>query len=141
MDDEITIFEKFFLLEVLDIPEIITCVGNRLSNSVAGAKVAFPRAVFNVVPLNDKTGQARSGIQTRGLVDFKLLSTLPLPATFGPAVAAVKEHFRESNTYDFDQYRISVRHERPISFIETGATADEKILNRGGTFRWWMSRA
>ena len=141
MDDEITIFERFFRAELLTVSELSTCISGRLSNTVGTSKAVFPRAIFNVVPLDDKTGQARTHIQTRLLVDFKIFATLPLPATIGPAVMAVKEHFRESRTFDFEGHRISVRHERPIAFVEKGATADEKIITRGGTYRAWVSRA
>lgn len=138
--DEVSLFEKFFRTELLEVPELVECIADRLSNSVAPAGLPFPRAVYTIVPLNDTTGQARTSIQTRLLADLKIISTFPLPETVGPAVQAVKEHFRSSFTYDYDNLRISVRHERPISFIEPGAAADEKLLNRGGTFRVWITR-
>lgn len=140
MDDEIAIFEKFFRTETLEVPELVECVQQHLYNSLAPATVAYPHAVFTVVPLNDNTGQARTSIQTRLLVDLKILSILPMPPTISPAVAAVKEHYRGSFTYDFEGYRISVRHERPIAYSEPGSTPDEKIFNRGATFRVWMSK-
>ena len=139
--DEISIFEQLFRTEALEVPELVQCVGQHLYNSSAPADVPYPHGVFTVIPLEDNTGQARTSIQTRLLADFKIVTTLPLPETVGPAIAAVKEHFRTSLTYDLQGYRISIRHDRPISYMEPGSNADEKILHRGSTYRVWMSAA
>lgn len=140
MADEVTIFETFFRAELLTVSELVTCVEDRVFNSIAPPGSTYPYAIFQVVPLNDNTGQARTSIQTRLFVDHKILSTFPLPDTVGDAVAGVKEHFRSSFSCDSGGCRISVRHERPISYIEQGLTADQRILHRGGTFAVWMHR-
>jgi|GEM_PF-6042077 len=140
--DEISIFEEMFRTELLSVVELVECVGEGVFNSLAPPKAPLPYAVFTVVPLEDNTGQARTSIQTRLLVDFKIITPFPVPPTVAPAVAAVKEHFRTSRTFDAaDSYRVSIRHERPLSFVETGSVPGEKLLNRGGTYRAWMSRA
>lgn len=139
MDDEVTIFERFFKAEILGIAAVVTCVVDREFNSIAPPKAVLPYGLFKVIPLDDNTGQARTSIQSRFLIDQKFISAFPLPATIAPAVAAIKEHFRSAQTFNFEGYRISVWHVRPISFIESGATADERLLNRGGTYQATMS--
>lgn len=138
--DEMTAFEKFLRTELLAVPEIVDCIASRVFNLLAPSKAVLPYCIFQLVPLQDRTGQARTPIQTRCEVDVKILTGFPVPASVTTAIAAVKEHFRGSNTFDSNGYRISVRHERPISYIETGATAEERILHRGGSFRVWMSK-
>jgi hypothetical protein len=139
--DEITALDTFFNTQLGTVAALTSCVSTRRHNGIAVPKTPFPYALYTVIPLNDKTGQARTSIQTRCLVDFKILCSLsiPLPATLDAAVAGVKEHFRSSRTFDSNGYRISVRHERPIFYIEKGAAADQNILHQGGTYRCWMS--
>jgi hypothetical protein len=148
--DELAAFEKFWLAQLLTITGVTALIGTgdsaRMYNSIAPAGTDFPYGIYQVIPLGDNTGQARSSIQTRLLVDSKFLSTLPDPDALHSAVAAQKEYFRVANQTSFsviygaDSFRISVRHERPISYIEHGATADQQILHRGGTFAVWMHR-
>ncbi len=139
--DPITIFEKFFRSEALTVPELVVCAGNKLHNTVVPAKVAFPYAVFQVIPLVGKSGQARTTVQTRLLVDLKIVTKFPVPETVAPAVAAIDEHFQNSLTFDYDGWRISVRNEMPINFPERGKIADETLIHRGVTFKAWMSVA
>lgn len=139
--DELSILEKLFRDELLKVPKFVDCVDDRAFNSIAPATMAYPYAVFTVVPLDDKTGQARTSIQTRALIDLKFVTPSPLPDSVKEAVAAVKEHFRSSLTYDSQGFRISIRHERPISFTERGASDDDIVLNRGWRFRAYISRS
>lgn len=140
MSDELSVFEECFRGELLEVPELVEYVGNGVLNMVAGPKAVLPYAIFTVIPLEDNTGQARTSIQTRLLVDLKFVDAVPPSDRMGPAIAAVKEHFRKSLTYYHEGYAISIRHDRPISMIERGRTADERLLNRGCSFRVWMSR-
>lgn len=141
MYDEITIFEKFFRAQLLTVGGIVAAVGPRVFNSSAPPRQPFPFLIFTVIPLDDAKGQARSSIQTRLLCDVKIVSSLPLPASVGAAVGALKERFRTAQTFSFESHRISVWHRRPISFSEPGASVDERLINRGGTFQATISRA
>lgn len=138
---EITGFEIWLKNQLVSLPEVVECVGGRIYNSVAGQTSAFPRLVFKVIPLEDNTGQARTSIQTRALVDIKITSKLPLPETVNTAVSALKEYFRTINNEQENDLLISIRHERPISIMEPGTVTDEKLLTRGGSFRVWLTKA
>ena len=138
--DELRVLEKFFRTQLGTVSELATCVGTKIYNSFALPKTPFPYDIFTLIPLNDRTGQARTSIQSRFLVDNKILSTFPVDANVSAALAAVKEHFRNSLTFDADGFRISVRHERPIFYVEKGAIADQRILHQGSTFAVWMSK-
>lgn len=137
---EITDFEIWLRSQLRSLPELVEAVGDRIFNSVAGQSAVFPFLIFTVIPLQDSFGQARTSIQTRLLVDIKITSRLPLQSAVNTAVAALKEHFRQTTGAVMNGTAISIRHERPISRTEPGAAADEKLLSRGGTFRVWLSQ-
>lgn len=139
MASEIAELEKLFHRELLGIPAAVACFGAKLSNGAAPANAKFPYAVFQAIPLRDNFGQARTSIQSVFFVDFKIYSRLPLPDTVDAAVAAVKEYFRTANTFTTDNFRVSIRHEMPLSKPEKGAKPDEKLLMRGSTYKVWMS--
>jgi hypothetical protein len=138
--DPVGAFTKLFRAQILLVPEVVTCIGTaKLFNAIAEAGTKGTYAVYQVIPLQDSTGQARSSILTRLLCDLKFISKLPVDPNIAAAVYAVKEHFRASNTFDADGYRISIRHERPIEIAEVGASADDRRIHRGGTFHAWIS--
>lgn len=138
--DEISAFENFFRGQLLGAPDLVALVGARCYNSTAPAGALFPFCIFTVVPLDDFKGQARTSIFTRLLVDVKIVSSLPLPDGVSAAVGELKEYFRRAQTFEFEDFRISVWHKRPIAYSERGASASEQIVNRGGTFMATMSR-
>ena len=138
MAEELATFEKFFRSQVTGLAAVTTCVGDRFSNMYAAPKAMMPYAVFQVGPLEDLVGQARQTVMTRLLVDLKFVSGIPVPDTVFAAVKAVREHFRTSLSFEFEGYRISVRHERPINIPETGAVPGEQLVNRGGSYLVWM---
>ena len=140
MANEITNFEIWLKKQLLSLPEVVECVSDRIFNSVAGQKSPFPRIVFTVIPLEDKTGQARTSIQTNLLVDIKITSRLPLDAKVEIAREAIREHFRLLRNQTENDTVISIRHERPISLIEPGTVANEKLITRGGSFRVWLTK-
>ena len=139
MPSEIAELERLFRDEALEIPALVECCNRRVYNSLAPAETPFPYAVFQVVPLDDDFGQARASIQSNFLIDFKIYARLPLPAVADEAVACLKEHFRSSETFQTDGYRISIRHERAINLLQPGARPDERIVCRGSTYRAWVS--
>ncbi len=140
MASEIAELEKLFRDEALTVPEAIECFDARFYNLKAPAKAAKPFGVFQVIPVPSNFGQARTSIQQVFLIDFKIHSALPLPVTVDSAVAAVNEHFNRARTFTTDNFRISIRHERPISLPLKGATADEQLIIRGITFKAWVSK-
>lgn len=138
--DAISAFNTFFGPAVLGISAVASSIGTKLSNSVAPAKPAFPYGTWKVVPLADRTGQARTSIITRFMVDLKFMDTLPVTSTFPAAIEAVDEYFRASRTFDSNGYRISVRRLSPLDSTEIGATEDEKIVVRGSTYSVTMTK-
>jgi hypothetical protein len=136
----ISVFNGFFKTAVLGISAVSTCVGTKLSNSVAPAGPAFPYATWKIVPLADRTGQARTSIITRFLVDLKFMDSLPVASNIPAAIAAVDEYFRSSRTFDSGGYRISVRRQSPIDSTEVGSTADEHIIVLGSTYMVTMTK-
>ena len=123
----------------VELPAVVDCVDRRLYNSVAAQGASFPFAVYQVIPLEDNYGQARTSIESVFLIDFKIYSRLPLPFQVDEAVAAAKEHFRASETFQTDNFRISIRHDRLISLAQKGAKVDERIIVRGSSYRAWVS--
>lgn len=138
--DDVSIIEKFFKTKLLGISEVPASVGAKIFHGTAEKRAKLPYLIFNIVPLADSFGQARTTIQTRLFVDVKFVSQGNIPTASRTAVEAVKEFFRTSKTFDFENRRISVRHERPIVFLEQGSNADEKIYHRGSTYKVWMSK-
>ncbi len=136
---EIAAFEKFLVAELKNIGAVATCVGGKIYNSVAPPSAKFPFLIFTVIPLDDRSGQAGFSIQTRLLCDIKIVSDLPLPASVDAAVAAIKTKFGNPETFTSGSFRIAVRHGKPISFAGKGATPSEQVMNRGGTYRIWIS--
>ncbi len=139
MPSEIAELEKLFRDEVLEVPSAVECFDGKMFNSVA-PPVEKPYAVFQVIPLPSKFGQARTSLQKVFLIDFKVYAKIPFPPEIDEAVAAVDEHFNRARTYTTNNFRISIRHEKPISLPARGATSDDKIICRGITFRAWVSR-
>lgn len=142
---DIAVLESFFRDSVIVLEDVIACIvaeteeeepaaPARSFNSIAPGKTAFPYHIYQVIPLQDKFGQAKTSILSRFYIDSKFLTTFPVSDTIDPAIDAIKEYFRTSDSFDSDGYRISIRHDRPLSYIERGATADERILHRGSTF-------
>jgi hypothetical protein len=138
--DDVSIIEKFFKTTLSALPEVAACVGVKIFNASSDKKAKLPYSIFNIVPLADSFGQAGSSIQTRLFVDVKFLCAETVTPEVRTAVHAVKEYFRQSKTFDFENRRISVRHERPLSYLEQGTNADERIYHRGGTFKVWASK-
>lgn len=136
---ELANLEIWLREQLLDIPTVVGAVGAQIFNSVAARKAAFPFLIFTIIPLQDNFGQAAASIQSRFIVDITFKSDLPLPVGIDAAVAAVKAHFKGHKGATFNDSRIAIRHDRPISRIEPGATADEKILSRGGSYKAWVS--
>lgn len=139
MPEEISSFSKFFRAELLGISDVSSYVGTNLFNTYAPARTVFPYGIFKIVPLGDVTGQARTSIMTRLLVDLKFVTGLPVDPKIYDAVKSAKEHFRESLTFDADGFRISIRHDRPIEIPEFGATPDERLMNIGSTYAVWIT--
>lgn len=137
---EIAELEQLFREEILEVPSAIACFEARLFNSFASPGAEFPFAVFQVIPLDDNFGQARTSIQSVFLIDLKIYSRIPLSPDVDPAVAAVKEKFRSRiGSFETDNFRISIRHQRPISLLQPGARPDEKLMMRGSTYKAWVS--
>lgn len=122
------------------VAEVPAAIDDRYFASFAAPKAALPYAITNVVPLDDKVGQARQSSMTCLLVDLKFVTSLPPSDAVYAAIKAVKDDFETSLSMEFEGYRFSVRHERPIYMPEIGATADEKLLNLGSTYRVWMTQ-
>jgi len=140
MASEIGELEKLFRDEVLSVPAAVACFDGKFYNSSAPGAVAKPYGVFQVIAMPSKFGQARTSIQQIYLIDFKIFAKMPPSADVDEAVADVDAHFNRARTYTTDYFRISIRHEKPISLPVRGAAADEKIICRGITFRAWVSK-
>jgi hypothetical protein len=139
---DVSVLEKFFKAQIAGVAEATACFGAKLSNTFPQATANFPRATFQVIPLDDTFGQARTSIQSKFLIDFKIYSKMPLPETVDAAIDAVKEHFRTAEkSFYYQSYAISIRHERPISQPAKGLKPDEQIIMRGSTYRVWMAKA
>lgn len=140
MAEEIATFQKYFHQTVIGVAAVVTCVGAKgLFNTFAAPKKSLPYGVHQVVPLEDAFGQAHQSSMTRLLVDLKFVSSLPPPATIPAAIKAVRDYFETALSAEFEGYRISVRHERPIFIPEYGATPGEQLLNMGSSYRVWMT--
>jgi len=137
-------FETFFRNQLLGIAEVraFACPTDRIEkiyNMVVPPGTVVPYIVLNVIPLLDLKGQAKLTVMTRLEVDLKLVTDFPVPETLDPAIAAVNEHFETAHAFETSfsggpDYRISVRHKRAINFIEQAASADQRLLHRGGTY-------
>jgi hypothetical protein len=131
----ISVLEKFFKSQILAVPAAATCFGAKFFNMFP-KKSVFPYAVFQAIPLQHNFGQVRTSIQSRFFIDFRLYSNLPLPMTVDEAVEAVKEYFRTAEkTFYFENYAISIRHERPINLPVQDVNADDQIICRGSTYQ------
>ncbi|CAN5508834.1 hypothetical protein BH10ACI2_BH10ACI2_04320 [soil metagenome] len=139
MAEALSIFKKYFRASLLAVPEVQACVSDRVFNIYVPDKAVMPYAVFQIVPLQDIVGQGRQSSGKNFLVNLKFLTGLPVPDTIYPAIENAEIYFRMAPAIFYEDYSISIRHDRPIEYPEPGATPGEKLLNLGSTYRVWMT--
>lgn len=139
--DEIAAFERFLRDSLIKLSEVTECVGTKIYNSIAKQGKDKPYLIYNVIPLDDTTGQGGLSIQTRLYCDIQIYAGFPHPPAVDTAVAAIKDFFSTTQNNTYGGWCIAVRRYRPISRTASGATANENIVVRGGTYKAWISKA
>lgn len=139
MAEPISTFQKFFRVQLLALDDVLAySSASNIFNRIVADGTKVPYTVFMIVPLNDSVGQAKQSSQKNFLVDLKFVTGLPVPAELYPAKQAVEDHFRTSDAFTYENFRISIRHERPIEFDEI-AVGGERWLHIGSTYRVRMT--
>lgn len=141
MATPIAALEKYLKQELTNISAVTTAVSTRVNNSVAPQNIinTGPHLIFTITPLDDNFGQKRTTLQSNFLVDIIFISKLPLHENIDPAIEAIHTHFDEVSAATFSGYRVSLRHQKPISQTRPGATEGEYLLYRGGTYRAFLT--